>query len=116
MASLFSLLGDITQKGYEKKKAKLLASYIQHLPSNTNTFAAFLFLFMECFVFHKPLSFFEKLQKLIKTCLKVAGLFTDTDTDVSILYFDSLCSVCLGEFLAFCSTLVANIGITSVIL
>ncbi|TKS77548.1 Disco-interacting protein 2 -like protein B-A [Collichthys lucidus] len=25
--------GDITQKGYEKKKAKLLASYIQHLPN-----------------------------------------------------------------------------------
>lgn len=39
---LSSLLGDITQKGYEKKKAKLLASYIQHLPSNTNTAPAFL--------------------------------------------------------------------------
>lgn len=33
VVSLFSLLGDITQKGYEKKKAKLLASYISHLPS-----------------------------------------------------------------------------------
>lgn len=37
-------------------------------------------------------------------------------TDISILYCDSLCSVCLGEFLAFCSTLVANVGITSIIL
>lgn len=37
---LSSLLGDITQKGYEKKRAKLLASYISHLPSKTSSSSA----------------------------------------------------------------------------
>uniref|UniRef100_A0AAX7VEM5 DMAP1-binding domain-containing protein n=1 Tax=Astatotilapia calliptera TaxID=8154 RepID=A0AAX7VEM5_ASTCA len=32
--------GDITQKGYEKKRAKLLASYISHLPSKTSSSSA----------------------------------------------------------------------------
>uniref|UniRef100_A0A4W6DF80 Disco-interacting protein 2 homolog Ba n=1 Tax=Lates calcarifer TaxID=8187 RepID=A0A4W6DF80_LATCA len=34
---------DITQKGYEKKRAKLLASYIPHLPSKTNSSSAICF-------------------------------------------------------------------------
>lgn len=59
---LSSLLGDITQKGYEKKRAKLLASYISHLPSKTSSSSAlgifsccikaFLLLFLHlCFFF-----------------------------------------------------------------
>lgn len=43
VVSLSSLLGDITQKGYEKKRAKLLASYIQQLPSKTDLTSVFRF-------------------------------------------------------------------------
>uniref|UniRef100_A0A7N8X503 Disco-interacting protein 2 homolog Ba n=1 Tax=Mastacembelus armatus TaxID=205130 RepID=A0A7N8X503_9TELE len=42
--------GDITQKGYEKKRAKLLASCIPHLPSKTSSSSICFFIFFNmCF-------------------------------------------------------------------
>ncbi len=34
---LFFISGDITQKGYEKKRSKLLQAYLPHTPGNTHT-------------------------------------------------------------------------------
>uniref|UniRef100_A0A673CBE7 Disco-interacting protein 2 homolog B-A n=1 Tax=Sphaeramia orbicularis TaxID=375764 RepID=A0A673CBE7_9TELE len=39
--------GDITQKGYEKKRAKLLASYIPQLPSKTSSSSSALYIHTE---------------------------------------------------------------------
>lgn len=120
--SLSSLLGDITQKGYEKKKAKLLASYIQQLPSKTNLYSIF------CFSSSRPaslfpvssshpLSAFSKNPNSTSPTWKsdVSRIFRLIEKKVCLLEVHCDCgSLCLGcqrEFLAFCGTLVAKIGI-----
>lgn len=58
-----SLLGDITQKGFEKKRAKLLSAYIPHLPSKTTSR-------VECpSLFHFPLSFLHTSKQLHQVLL-----------------------------------------------
>uniref|UniRef100_A0A8C3AWK1 Disco-interacting protein 2 homolog Ba n=1 Tax=Cyclopterus lumpus TaxID=8103 RepID=A0A8C3AWK1_CYCLU len=51
VVSLFSLLGDITQKGYEKKRAKLLASHIPHFNNKSSCQLIFVIYLFSLFLF-----------------------------------------------------------------